>query len=97
MTIRTHTFRGKRYAISFPRKLRGAFGQCDAPADPGKAIVVRRGQSPLDELDTTIHEALHACHWDMSEDAVAQTATDVARFLWRLGYRRVQPPPKGTA
>lgn len=38
-------------------------------------------------LETLIHESLHACNWKASEENVTQTAHDIARFLWRLGYR----------
>jgi hypothetical protein len=40
-------------------------------------------------LDTVIHEALHAAYWDIEERAIEQTATDLARLLWRLGYRNL--------
>jgi hypothetical protein len=30
---------------------------------------------------------LHACHWDMAEEAVQETARDMAETLWALGYR----------
>lgn len=38
-------------------------------------------------LDTTIHEGLHACLWVLDEETVAQTATDLAKFLYRMGWR----------
>jgi hypothetical protein len=37
-----------------------------------------------------IHELLHAAHWDLDELAVEETAEDLARVLWKLGYR--SPP-----
>ena len=39
-------------------------------------------------LDTVIHELLHAAEWNMSEEWVTSTADDIARVLWRLGWRR---------
>jgi hypothetical protein len=30
---------------------------------------------------------LHACHWDLDESAIEETATDIARALHRIGYR----------
>lgn len=43
--------------------------------------------SERDRLDTVIHEALHACFPDMREEAITQSARDIARLLDRLGYR----------
>jgi hypothetical protein len=42
----------------------------------------------MEELTTHIHEGLHACHPDLDEDSIEQTAHDIGRFLWRRGYRR---------
>lgn len=41
-------------------------------------------------LETEIHEAIHASMGPtISEEAVEHTARDIARLLWRLGYRIV--------
>jgi len=32
-------------------------------------------------LDLVIHESLHACLWDLDEEAVTETAWDIARLL----------------
>lgn len=37
--------------------------------------------------ETEIHEALHACFPQMSEESITEAARDVARILWTLGYR----------
>jgi len=39
-------------------------------------------------LEVLIHEALHAANWDLDEAAVQETAEDIAKILWKLGYRR---------
>lgn len=44
-----------------------------------------------DRLDTEIHEALHAEYPDLDEEAIARGATDIARLLWRIGYRLPEP------
>lgn len=45
------------------------------------------GDTP-DELDTIIHEVVHAaCPW-LDEWIVAETGTAVAKLLWRLGWRK---------
>jgi hypothetical protein len=41
----------------------------------------------VDALDTLIHEMLHAAMPDLDEDAIYETASDVAKVLWDLGYR----------
>ena len=38
-------------------------------------------------LDTEIHEYLHLCNPLMSEEAVTQQASDLAKILWSLSYR----------
>jgi len=46
----------------------------------------------LAELDWILHEAVHAaCPW-MDEWAVDKLARHLARFLWRLGWRRHDDP-----
>ena len=69
----------------------GEFGFCDRDGERGKpmTIGIKDGLSELDELDTTIHEALHASYPDLSEDAIGETATDLARLLLARGFGRV--------
>jgi len=67
-------------------------GECDAPTTIGKEIWIDPKQaSELDRLDTIIHEVIHAAFWDLSEDAVAETASDLALILSQLGYVRALP------
>jgi len=51
-------------------------------------IRVALGQPEQSELDTVIHEILHAAYPDLEEDAVGQTAEALAKVLWRLGWRK---------
>ena len=69
----------------------GEFGFCDREGERGKpmTIGIKDGLSELDELDTTIHEALHASYPDLSEDAIDETATDLARLLLARGFGRI--------
>ena len=39
-------------------------------------------------LNTILHEALHGCLWDLSEEAIDETAASLAGLLWKLSYRR---------
>lgn len=41
------------------------------------------------ELDTLIHEMLHAAHPKMIEKEVHDTARDIAKVLWKWGYRKI--------
>ena len=65
-----------------PRKLDGL---CDADH---RTITVQPHLTGERELDVLIHEMLHACHWDLAEESITETASDLARVLFRLGYRK---------
>ena len=64
--------------------------RANAPVAPGKFIRIRRGQKPLDELDTIIHECLHATDWHKDESWVTEVSADIAAVLWKLGYRKTE-------
>ena len=66
-------------------------GFCDHEGERGKpmTIGIKDGLSELEEQDTTIHEALHAAYPDLSEEAIDETATDLARLLLARGFGRV--------
>lgn len=77
--------RGKHWRIvreKLPRKLDGL---CNAD---NRVITVQPHLSGERELDVLIHEMLHACHWDLAEESITETASDLARVLFRLGYRK---------
>ena len=76
--------RGRYWTLHRGNPGLGNDGLCD-PAT--KTITVRSTLRGELELDTLIHEMLHACHWDLDESAIEETATDIARALWRIGYR----------
>lgn len=82
--MKNHVFRGKRYKIGFKRMRQNYLGLTDFVK---KEITICPKVSGIDKLDVLIHESLHACFEDMSECAVHAGATDIAKFLWRLGYR----------
>lgn len=64
-------------------------GLTDAPHLPNREILLRMGLSPLKELDATLHEFIHGQDWSKDEEWVEEAATDLARILIRLGWRRV--------
>ena len=78
--IKTATFRGKRFRVSADRRLDGVVAH--------EEIMINANLEPYDYLETAIHEGLHAALDDHSETVVAPAARDIARFLWRLGYRK---------
>lgn len=81
------TFRSRRWRYSRPR-LRGKRGSCDSPSTPRKQILVSSHLHGIEELEINLHEFIHAALWDLDEEAVDETASDLARALWRLGYVR---------
>ena len=83
--MKTHTFCGKTYQIDI--------GPCDGLCNCYKLereIHIFKDLSTRAGFETAIHEALHACLWPASEARTEETAYDIARFLWRLGYRKVE-------
>lgn len=92
--VRTFTFFGKRWAHRLVARLgkqgKGDDGDIAEPTDAEKAIRVRMGLSEFDEMETYIHEFIHACCWWLDEGFVTQMAHEIARALWRLGFRRVK-------
>jgi hypothetical protein len=60
-------------------------GLCDAS---NRTITVRPSLCGERELEVMIHEMLHACHWDLGDEAITETSEDLARVLFRLGYRK---------
>lgn len=66
-----------------------SLGECDDPGYSKPEIWVKRTQKPLDLMDTVIHEVLHAVRPELSEEAVLDTATTIAKALWKLNYRKV--------
>ena len=89
MMPRSHIFRGTRYRLKFGHTWADETkGETDAPNQPKPEIRIRKHLRGLMLLDTLIHEGLHATLWDLDDDAVHATASDIARLLWRLGYRK---------
>jgi len=77
----TNTFCGKKYHLIFA----DLDGNCDT--DDKYWLIVERDLNKRVGLETAIHESLHACSWSASEEKVTQTARDITRLLWNIGYR----------
>ena len=71
-------------AMSFERLPPDTDGLCDYY---GRKIKIRKTLRAERQLEVVIHECLHAAHWDLDETAITETAEDLARVLWRLGYK----------
>jgi len=85
--VKTHTFRGNRYKIEIEKIILD--GCCESVKEGSlPKLRVFTGLDSKKGLETVIHEALHACCFAKSEEIVNTTAKDVAKFLWRLGYRK---------
>jgi hypothetical protein len=80
---------GRVWKLLWVKKLgRNTVGDCDPPDKPNKVIRVLKGQEHQEELRALIHECLHACGWWADEEWVDLTSTDIAKVLWRLGWRK---------
>ncbi len=90
-TIKAHIIRGKRYRITrlSRHQSKKLDGTCDDPSTPNKAIETDPRLKGQVHLETVLHEALHAAYFDLSEEAIGDAARDIARLLWRLGYRQI--------
>lgn len=53
-----------------------------------QVVVVEPSAETRERLDTLVHETLHASKPWMSEKEVVRVAGDLAKVLWRAGYRR---------
>ena len=83
--MRWAKFGKKRYEVIHEK----VHGMADVPGDP-PAIYVDPTLRGMTHLETVIHESMHACLPNQSEEVVTSVARDIARFTWRLGYRRVK-------
>lgn len=89
--VKTHTFNGKKYTVEQVTELGGI---CDTYA---KNLVILRGNS-INALGSALEEGLHALdipdrylHKSDNKVPIGKSLSkvdDLARFLWRLGFRR---------
>lgn len=89
--IRTHKFLDQQWNIVFDNRTGDSHAYCEAPHKKEKKIKLRKDLDERELMTYAIHESLHACFWFMSEEFVNRAASDIARFLWRLGFRKVDP------
>ena len=92
-TVRTHTFNGKKYEIAQYTEIGGI---CD---EEGAVLSILRGNN-IKALGSALEEGLHALnvpdrylHKSESKVPIGKSLSkvdDLARFLWRLGFRRTK-------
>jgi hypothetical protein len=84
----THNFRGVQYRIAWRKpKIKSAGGTCDPPTKKNCTIEVWPKLDDFNRLRVLIDEGIHACHFDLDNDAVGDTSTCIANLLWRCGLR----------
>ena len=79
--------RGQRWKLRFVPNLGDKAGECDYGA---RVLRIALGQPQEEELDTVVHEILHAAYPDIEEAAVGETGEAIAKVLWRLGWRKAK-------
>lgn len=77
------------------KPLQNCDGLCDNPKVANKTITVDSRLKGQRELEILLHEMLHAVDWHKDEESfIEPVAEDIARALWRLGYRKASEPEK---
>jgi Zn-dependent peptidase ImmA (M78 family) len=79
---------GKAYTLKYVSNLGEYDGHCDPPDAVNKFIYIKSGMEEKRELETLLHEFLHALDWSKDETWVEQSAEDISKILWRLGWRK---------
>ena len=85
-----YVFRGCTYQIKWRKPRRQAKtcgGTCQQPWTKNCTIEIHPALRNRNLLRVLIDESIHACHWDLDNDCVAQTSHAIAGFLWECGVR----------
>ncbi len=83
--IKSHTFRGKKFDVTFVDEVDG---MCVRRENRRGEVLLWSGRPPKVFMEAAIHEALHAMNWAIPEAVIDERARELARWLWRLGYRK---------
>lgn len=65
----------------------------DRIKDPKKkvgTIEIEKNQTPLNILDTEVHEFIHMTYPEIPEESVLKMGSRISRYLFKLGYRKVK-------
>jgi hypothetical protein len=92
--IHSHTFNGKKYQVIETAEIDGIFDGA------GKTITILCGADNVRTLGSALEEGLHAMnipdrylHKPERSTKTGESISkvdDLARFIWRLGYRRTK-------
>jgi hypothetical protein len=52
-----------------------------------REVIIHSGLSGRRRLMVELHEALHQAFYDLDESVVLEVGNDLAKILWKLGYR----------
>lgn len=78
----------KGWELRFEKLPSDTDGECVPPHRKRTVLRVDCDLTGKDKLETILHEMLHAVDWYKDEEAwVKPVAEQMARALWRLGYR----------
>lgn len=77
--------RERWWSIRFTRLRGRATGWCSADK---REILIHDRLTERKELELTLHELLHGAFESTDEAWVDEAARDMARLLWRLGWRK---------
>ena len=77
----THTFMGELFEVIVERH--------DGLCSYGNSISFPNGLPKTKKsLMLAVHESLHACFPDLSEQDVTNASKDIAAFLWRVFFKK---------
>lgn len=85
--VRSHTFNGRKFVIDAEGRI-GGYTECPGAVIVSPEIYIDDTLPGMKHLEISVHESLHACFDAATEAQVQACGRDIARFLWRLGYRR---------
>jgi len=85
------TLAGVKWLLRFTRLRGNAAGWAYLPDSKNphmrRKILIDEKLTGRPRLETIIHECLHACYPTVSEEHITESARDLSRVLWTLGYR----------
>ena len=82
---------GRRFEFKFvPFLGKNVHGKCEDPKCANPIIRIKQGLSEEETLDAILHEIGHASDWHKTEEWINDFATDTAKILIRLGYRKTK-------
>ncbi len=92
--VKTHTFSGQLYKVEEVNRIDGVTDTFDLPDSPEMMILAG---TDLKAFHSAMHEGMEASgmcdnclHGYEEIDSRLPRTWDVARFLWRLGYKRTK-------